>query len=652
MTLVLDRFIDSAGVERVSPARTVHILREMIEREDTETPRPAIAIAGARMFSFDLPPGFSGKLSGSILLEDGGKLVLRPARTDGSGRLNFKTSKPIPLGVHRLLLSEGGQDVNTFMLARPRSLRRTVAAFGRRLALFLPLYAMRNDGPFGVGTYRDLREFAAWANKFSGAVAGTLPLFPTFLDKPFDPCPYAPVSRLMWNELFIDPRDAPEWKAPSVQKLVRSEAYRQQAVCARAGRFVDYRLSWRLARQVLKAMAAEAKRDSRHWSRVVLPVSENTKAYAHFRARTDATGGGWDRWSVSQRHEAEDASVDPADVDLYLYAQSLAASQMTAVRRSDRGASPLYLDLPIGVHAHGFDTYAWPDLFLHGVSAGAPPDDLNRNGQVWGFPPMHPTAGRVDGYAYFRTMLRQMFSVAGVLRIDHVMGLYRMYCVPAGEDGSNGAYLRYPEEELFSVLLIEAARAMAVVVGEDLGTVPPEVRAIMNESGILGMHVQQFSFGSEEEGVVRPAGANVLASLNTHDTPTFAGFWHGDDIVLRQRLNHLDAEAAASEIKGRRGFQAVLKQALMRRHMLAKTASDAAFSLMREQSRGPAPITLVNLEDLWGERAPQNVPGTSTEYPNWRRRGSKRLKTIMNDPAINRKLKQLAHVRQASTRNK
>jgi 4-alpha-glucanotransferase len=290
-----------------------------------------------------------------------------------------------------------------------------------------------------------------------------------------------------------------------------------------------------------------------------------------------------------------------------------------------------------------------PDLFLHGVSAGAPPDALNAHGQVWGFPPLHPTAGRADGYEHLRAVLRRILSVAGVVRIDHVMGLYRMFCVPAGHRGTEGVYLRYPEEELFAVVMIEAARAGAAVVGEDLGTVPRRVRALMRRFGLLGMHVQQFAFRGGRDPIAAPP-SGPLASLNTHDTPTFASFWNGDDIRLRRRLGHLGATEARHERAARRETRRRVAAALRRSRLPAGSASDAALSLMRRQARSAARLTLVNLEDLWGERRPQNVPGTSGEYPNWRRRAARSLRQIMADRRIWRAVRRLARDRREARR--
>jgi len=650
---VLTRYVDGLGVARRALPTVVRALCDAVGSIDEPAPGVvSVATAGCRALHL-AGRGWRERGRGRLVLEGGGELNVRLSRRGRAGAIVARLDAPVPLGVHELVLDGEGPGPRRFVLARPRSLSHLVARDDRRLAVFMPLYSVTPGGVNGIGTYADLREMCEWADRSAGALVGTLPLFPAFLDRPFDPSPYAPVSRLMWNELFVDPCAAPEWRAPAVRRARASPAARRVAALVRTGPLVDYRGSWDLARRTLKAMAAVAQSSSRRWAEVISRSSAETVRYAQFRAAVDATGRTWQRWPASWRAGRIDPSgVDAADVRMYVYAQALAGAQIAAVRGATGSGSPLYLDLTVGVHAGGFDTYTRPDLFLHAFSAGAPPDQLNAKGQVWGFPPMHPLAGRADGYAHLRAVLRRMLGVAGVLRIDHVMGLYRMYCVPSGLDGTEGAYVRYPEEELFAVVMIEAARAGAVVVGEDLGTVPPPVRRIMKRCGILGMHVQQFAVGGEGARAVQPAGAGTLASLNTHDTPTFAGFWHADDVALRRSLGHTDSAGAARERVDRAGVRRSIAGALKREKLAGGSATIAGVSLMRSQARGPAPISLVNLEDLWGERRPQNVPGTLAEYPNWRRRSARSLRNIARDRGIAGVLAQLRRDRRRTVGEK
>ncbi len=524
--------------------------------------------------------------------------------------------------------------------------------------VFLPLYAAWSPGrrgerrASGIGTFIDLGALARWAKSTAGALTGTLPLFPAFLNQPFDPSPYAPVTRLFWGEHWIDPTPAPEYRSPQARRVLASREHRDWDRRARAGTLVDYRAVWKAKRLLLVAMSDAACQDPAR--RRLVDRFENSDPlvgeYAEFRAAMDwvATASGRAGRGGAHVVPAADHEVDRR---FYIYAQMLGEEQMARAAGAD-DKRRLSLDLPVGVHAEGFDTWRYPELFLRGVSAGAPPDALHERGQIWGFPPMHPWAGRCNGWSYLRRVLRRMFSAARVVRIDHVMGLHRMYCVPPGFAPDEGAYLRYPAKELYAVVRSEAARAGGVVVGEDLGTVPSEVREAMRRAGFLGMHVQQFELdGSGKCPAIRGPGPHQLACLNTHDTPTFAGFWHGEDIRLRARLGRLPARAAQRELAGRqklvRRVSGELPRDRTRRSRSGLPAAAACRSLLRLQAESDAPIQLVNLEDLWCERRPQNVPGTSVEYPNWRRRARRSLPAITRDRGISGVLRELRELRVA-----
>jgi 4-alpha-glucanotransferase len=637
---IVDRYVDGLGVRRVAPESAVRALMDALARDEGRSVAPGVLTTRPGARRLRIKADLEGrKWRAGIVLEDGSEAAARIG-SGGAGNLEIAFDQRLPLGVHRLVLERARVRRQIPLLAAPRTLRVPTE---KRLAVFLPLYSVQTSRGLGVGTFAELAELVRWAEEAARAFVGTLPLFPAFLDKPFDPSPYAPVSRLFWNELFIDPTRAPEWRAPEVRRLVAGAPFRKRAAAARRGRYVDYQLSWRLTRLVLGAMSRAARARPARWAEIDGSVNSGVARYARFRAAVEATSAGWHDWpSRWRRGEPSLAEIDRAAIDAYTYAQSLAESQVSRLWREGRSISPLYLDLPVGVHAAGYDVWRHPELFLQGISAGAPPDGLHAGGQTWGFPPMHPTAGRADGYAHLRAILRRMFGVAGVVRIDHVMWLQRMYCIMPGFAADEGAYLSYPVEELLAIVMIEAARAGAVVVGEDLGTVPDSMRRRMRRSGILGMHVQQFAFGDEPGSAIQEPPAHCLASLNTHDTPTFAAFWRADDVTLRQSLGHIDAAGAKRERAWRRRMQRAVRAGLRARGLPARDARSVGVSLMRLQARSAAPITLVNLEDLWGERRPQNVPGTSAEHPNWRRRAARSLSALQDDRSVNGALRAIA----------
>jgi 4-alpha-glucanotransferase len=300
--------------------------------------------------------------------------------------------------------------------------------------------------------------------------------------------------------------------------------------------------------------------------------------------------------------------------------------------------------MPLGVHPDSFDVWAMPHLFVTGVSAGAPPDAFFTRGQNWGFPPLHPTALRNDRYAYWRRVLRTQFRYAGMLRLDHVMSLHRLFFVPAGFPATEGVYVSYPQEELYAVLTIESQRHGSAVVGEDLGTVPAEVRTAMKKHGIKRMFVVQFEAHGGHPPINDVPGTAV-ASLNTHDMPPFAAYWSGQDAELRREMGLLSATEAEEQRAQRAALartlsahlraQGAIDSSLLERVLTKQLdAGDALRALLDWLARSPADIALINLEDLWLEERPQNVPGTSQEKPNWRRRMRYTLREIMSNEEI------------------
>jgi 4-alpha-glucanotransferase len=296
--------------------------------------------------------------------------------------------------------------------------------------------------------------------------------------------------------------------------------------------------------------------------------------------------------------------------------------------------------MPLGVNPDGYDGWRFRELFADGVSAGAPPDPLFTGGQNWGFRPLSPHALRATGYQYLIDVFRHHLRHARMLRLDHVMSLYRLFWVPEGMSAQEGIYVRYPEDELFALLVLESARHRAVVIGEDLGTVPPAVRRAMDRHHVQRMHVLQFEASPDSDPPVQPPPENVVASLNTHDMPTFAGFWRGSEIDDQLDLGLIDG----SEHDAALARRALLRESLSRSLGAGGEVEPglARQRLLERLAAAPARYLLVNLEDLWLEEQPQNVPGTSDERPNWKRRASRSLNDITRDAAIRRMLESIA----------
>ena len=536
----------------------------------------------------------------------------------------------LPSGVHRLHLRGGGADQVVHVIAAPRHAH---AVRRRRWGSFLPLYAI--PGGYGVGDFTGLRQLADWTVRHGGAFCGSTPLFASFLDEPFDPSPYAPVSRLFWNELFVDPSAAPELEASRpARDLLASAGFRSELRRLRRGRRVDHRASMAAKRRVLELLCDALEGDRARELDRLLRRDRELRAYAGFRARCDAAGRGWDGWAGER--------PDPRAARYHAYVQLLCREQIAAAATGDR----LYVDMPLGVHPSGFDTWRHRDLFAAGLSVGAPPDALFRGGQDWGFPPLLAARARADGHAYFRAGVRLLMERSCAVRVDHVMGLHRLFCVPRGFPATEGVYVRMPHEELYAILTLESARTGTEVVGEDLGTVPSAVRTAMRRHGLLRSFVLELELGPEGDPFDR-VPADSLVGMNTHDMPTFAGFWEGEDIDRRVSLGLENRADAASDRRERTAVRRALGRVLRARGRAGRTLEQALDGSLGELAASDGRLMVVNVEDLWAEREPQNVPGTGLEAGNWARRAAHRPSQFDRAPGVRARLAQVEAARSA-----
>jgi 4-alpha-glucanotransferase len=546
--------------------------------------------------------------------------------------------RDVPGGYHRLRLSVHGLEAETVLIAAPA---RAPGLTGRGWGVFLPLYALRSERSWGLGDLGDLGNLVEWTGRQGGTVVATLPLFAAFLDVPFEPSPYAPASRLFWNEVYaeLDPT------APGIPKALREEVRRLN----RAPR-APYREAMAAKRRVLEALAEErlARPGPLREGFRRFAADPRVRDYAAFRANTERHGSPWPSWPGAERDgRLPKHGGDERSFRTHVFAQWLMARQMGEVaNRAAAAGTRVYVDLPLGVHPHGYDVWRDRGSFLAGASTGAPPDTFFLGGQDWGFPPPHPEGLRETGYAYPAAVYRHVMRHAGMVRLDHVMSLHRLYVIPPGSDADNGVYLRYPAEELYAVLTLEAARAGCVVVGEDLGTVPGEVRTAMRRHGILRTHVAELE--ATPDHPLPPVPFDALASLNTHDLPTFAAYWRGEDVDLRRRLGLIDTAQARRETAERRRTTRGWARGLRAEGLLeagAGAAKPPVRTALEHLAESPAAMVVANLEDLWGERKPQNVPGTTLEYPNWSRPARLSLVRLASDRRVLGTLKVMDRLR-------
>jgi 4-alpha-glucanotransferase len=525
-------------------------------------------------------------------------------------------------GYHRVRWAVGERRGRATWLAAP------ARAFGdgaRGWGVFAPLHALRGARSGAAGDLAELARLAAAVSARGGRYVATLPLLAAFLDEPCEPSPYAPASRMFWNELYLT--------LPEASPLA-------------PGPLVDYRAQYRWRRAVIDRLAAAAWAGPGAAELLAFARAGEVGDYAAFRALGETLRTGWSAWPAELRDPPPPWSadaiaagitpVDPARWKSHVWAQRAMDEQLRAFDAGGAAAA-LYLDLPVGVNRDAWEVWRHRDAFVLGASTGAPPDALFLGGQDWGLPPLHPERIRARGWDYVIGCIRHHVRHAGMLRIDHVMGLHRLYWVPAGMGATEGVYVRYAHEELYAILCLESHRHRCAMVGEDLGTVPPEVPPAMRRHNLAGLHVAQFSLPGEVGWPLGAAHADQVASLNTHDTPTWAGWWHGLDVDDKLDLGLIDAAQAERERAERVRARRAVLAAVGLEHPDPDGDDACAAALLavtRALAAGDAHTVLATLEDAWLERRPQNVPGTAHERPNWRRPFALDADAALADPRV------------------
>ncbi|MBM3326068.1 MAG: 1,4-alpha-glucan branching protein GlgB [Calditrichaeota bacterium] len=582
-------------------------------------------------------------------------------------------NNPLSYGYHHLRIEFADQTAKTLIIAAPCRAYRfddddANSKFQNSWGVFAPFYAIHNERTLGVGDIGAAMELLDWSAKLGSRMFATLPLLPTYLHEPCHPSPYWPISRLFWNELFIDVEQSPELAAsPKARKIVNTADFRMEKNFLRSLEYIDYKRVAALKRKALEACAETffETHPTVKEQEILAEGGAELAKYAMFRAVQDRAGQVWRHWDDRlQKQELNTSDYDVKNYRYHLYVQHIIKKQIGELAaRGYTLEQPLYLDLPVGVHPYGFDTWHYKDQFTFGATVGAPPDPLAPQGQEWGFPPLHPHAIRQSGYDYFIRFLRHHLEVCGCLRIDHIMGLHRLFCVPENQPASQGVYVSYKSNELYAILCLESHRFKCEIIGEDLGTVPDYVRAEMDKRGLRRLYVLPFEAKPDPKIALNPIPAGAVASLNTHDMHPFRAFWNGYDItdMVRQGINNANiSDDNDDDIKKRKILVEAIERYIIESHFqdcpgiqvpgCRSSAVDSETNVALDHclqflARSRTGIMLVNLEDLWNEIEPQNRPGT-LDKRNWAHRFKLSLVEIVASDSITNLLKTINTIRQ------
>ena len=550
------------------------------------------------------------------------------------GEATFLLPSDLPLGYHRVHLRSADFQTSTALIVTPDwlGLPERLGA-GRGWGLATQLYSVRSRQSWGVGDLTDLTDLAVWSASGHGADYLLVnPLHAATPTIPMEPSPYLPTSRRFFNPLYIRVEAIPEYADLTKRGRVRRL---RSDVQHRAGQLdsIDRDSAWAAKREALKLLHRVPRSAGRELAYAAFCEREGRALddFATWCALAEKYGADWHCWPSFLQHPtgagvgrfAEKYS-DAIDFHRWLQWQldeQLAAAQSQAVRAGM--ALGIMHDLAVGVHPNGADAWALQDALALGVTAGAPPDEFNQLGQDWSQPPWRPDRLEQQEYRPFRALIRAVLRHAGAIRIDHIIGLFRLWWIPNGAPPTEGTYVRYDHEAMIGIVALEAHRAGALVVGEDLGTVEPWVRDYLLLRGLLGTSILWFELDRDGNGGPLPAERwreYCLSSVTTHDLPPTAGYLAGDHVRLRESLGLLTQPVEAELESDRAELQAWMAE-LRRVGLLGDGEDDPEqiiLALYRYLGRTPSRLLGVALTDAVGDRRTQNQPGTTDEYPNWR----------------------------------
>ncbi|MGA9755892.1 MAG: 4-alpha-glucanotransferase, partial [Desulfobaccales bacterium] len=633
-------------------------------------PAPAPARATVRGWSPGPEPPAAVDVVGEMVSESGERshweTRLQPGgrpksqAVPGGFRVALKLSLPAPLelGYYDLTLRvrSGGrvETGRTRLIAAPsRVYTPAWLEEGHRAWGFnLPLYALKSRGNWGVGDFADLMAVIRWAGPLGAAFVGVNPLHAPGGRAGADPSPYSPTSRIFLNVLYLNLEMAPEMEScRQAQDLLASPEFQAAKARLAEAALVSYGEVHRLKRRVLELLyqtfcevngLPESPRTARgrEFTRFVADGGESLARFGQFFALADhCQKNDWRRWPGPYRDPespavAEFAREHAGEIGFFQYGQWLAVTQLGQVcQEAQRQGLPftLYEDLALGASPGGFDTWAHQDLFARGPAIGAPADAFNPKGQNWGLPPLIPERLRASGYQLFIDTLRANLPPGGMLRMDHVMGLFRLLWIPRGMDAAQGAYVIYPARELLAILALESVRRRALIIGEDLGTVPPRIRRDLSKAGVFSYRV--FYFERDGNHNFLPPEAyppRAVAAVTTHDLPTLTGFCQGHDLALKRTLDlYPDARLAEADAADRERDRRLLMETLRGRGLLPDGApvepgagdacpQELRGAVLEYLAQSESALMEVRLEEIFGMPEQQNLPGTLKEHPNWR----------------------------------
>ncbi|MBW3090870.1 4-alpha-glucanotransferase [Bifidobacterium miconisargentati] len=649
---VLVAVLAALGIDASSENAQETAIRRILNRRHGRLVAPTVLHIAGKEDKIFVNTGILDVPSAAITLENGepyeGTIKVGPG--DGSQAYDLDGTfvstaaliipADLPVGYHTLHVRVGNRMQNATLISAPDHVELLDPMKGGSLwGWMAQLYSIRSSGSWGVGDYEDLKTMLVDAKKKTGADFVLInPVHAAEPVSPLTPSPYLPVSRRLVNFTYIRPESVPEYAALAADAKAQVDGLHADAEALNGdSQLIDRDAMWRSKMHALWIIFKAGRSAERQaaFEEFKKACGSDLEAYATWCLCYDKWGApaaDADNWERKFNRESPEVAAlkgqFPDTLDFYRWLEWIASEQLSAAQQAAKDAGMqigIMNDMAVGVHPLGADVWWHPERFAKGATVGAPPDMFNQQGQNWSQPPLSPIDLEETGYTTYRNMVHGMFARAGAVRIDHILGLFRLWWIPENRPATDGAYVYYDSDIMLGILALEASRTNGVVVGEDLGVVPEYVADSLSSHGILGCAVEWFE---QRDGVFRAPSKwrpYALASVNTHDLPPAAGYLEYEHVKIRERLGLLTGPAEEFEKSAKAEQDAMLTMLVEQGYLDADFAehreeheADIIDALYRALKGSPCKLLAASITDAVGEKRAQNQPGTNNEYPNWR----------------------------------
>lgn len=649
---VLIEILSALGIEARDDDRQKEAIHRILKERHSRLVAPTVLHTVGEEDRLLVNTGIMEIPSASIILENGesyeGTIGVGPG--DGSPAFdldgNFVSTASliipadVPVGYHTLHVKVGNRSQDATLISAPSQVPLIdPMKDGSLWGWMAQLYSIRSSGSWGVGDYEDLKTILVDAKRKTGADFVLVnPLHAAEPVSPLTPSPYLPVSRRLVNFTYIRPESVPEYATlPTDAKNEVDGLHCDVEPLNGDAQVIDRDAMWRSKMHALWIIFKAGRTAERQaaFDQFKTDFGSDLEAYATWCLCYDkwgapsAQGDNWEQALGRDSQQIADLKRQfPDTLDFYRWLEWVASDQLAAAQQAAKDAGMeigIMSDMAVGVHPLGADVWWNPERFAKGATVGAPPDMFNQQGQNWSQPPLSPLDLEATGYQTYRNMVHGMFARAGAVRIDHILGLFRLWWIPENHSATDGAYVHYDSNIMLGILAIEASRANGVVVGEDLGVMPDYVADSLSGHGILGCAVEWFE---QRDGVFRTPSQwrpYALASVNTHDLPPAAGYLEYEHVKIRERLGLLTGPAEEFQASAKAEQNAMIAMLVDQGYLDAdftehreEHEADIIDALYRALKGSPCKLLAASITDAVGEKRAQNQPGTNNEYPNWR----------------------------------